>query len=94
MSPTTIKVDSSVRDQINEIGQAKGMTAQSVIELLLKDYLRAQRMEAVRVAMRNTSEEDWRTYREETALFANADNDGLEDYPWEDEDVSSSVIHG
>lgn len=93
MSPTTIKVDSSVRDQINEIGQAKGMTAQSVIEMLMKEYLRAQRMEAVRVAMRNTSEEDWRTYREETALFANADNDGLEDYPWEDQEVPSSVSH-
>ena len=82
MSPTTIKVDSSVRDQINEIGRAKGMTAQSVIEMLMKEYLRAQRMEAVRVAMRNTSEEDWRTYREETALFANADNDGLEFEDW------------
>jgi antitoxin component of RelBE/YafQ-DinJ toxin-antitoxin module len=82
VSPTTIKVDSSVRDQINEIGRAQGLTAQSVIEMLLKDYLRAQRMEAVRVAMRNTSEEDWRTYREETALFATADADGLEFEDW------------
>ena len=94
MSPTTIKLDSSVRDQINEIGRARGMTAQSVIEMLMKEHLRAQRMEAVRIAMRNTSEEDWRTYREETALFATADNDGLEDYPWEDEDASESVTHG
>ena len=70
------------------------MTAQSVIEMLMKEHLRAQRMEAVRIAMRNTSEEDWRTYREETALFATADNDGLEDYPWEDEDASESVTHG
>ena len=82
MSPTTIKLDSSVRDQINEIGRARGMTAQSVIEMLMKEHLRAQRMEAVRIAMRNTSEEDWRTYREETALFSNADGDGLEDEDW------------
>ena len=82
MATTTIKLDSSVRDQINEIGREKGMTAQSVVEMLMANYLRAQRMEAVRIAMRNTSEEDWRTYREETALFSNADGDGLEDEDW------------
>ena len=82
MATTTIKLDSSVRDQINELGREKGMTAQSVVEMLMANYLRAQRMEAVRVAMRNTGEEDWRTYREETALFASADGDGLEFEDW------------
>lgn len=84
MSPTTIKLDSIVRDQINEIGRAKGMTAQSVVEMLLREYQRAQRMEAVRTAMRNTSAEDWRTYREETALWASTDNDGLEHENWDE----------
>ena len=82
MATTTIKLDSSVRDQINEIGREKGMTAQSVVEMLMANYLRAQRMEAVRIAMRNTSEADWRTYREETALFASTDGDGLEFEDW------------
>lgn len=94
MAVTTIKLDSSVRDQINEIGREKGMTAQSVIEMLMKQYLRAQRMEAVRIAMRNTSEEDWRTYREETALFATADNDGLQDFPWDGDVTAEGVTHG
>ena len=94
MATTTIKLDSAVRDQINDIGREKGMTAQSVVEMLMANYLRAQRMEAVRIAMRNTSEEDWRTYREETALFATADNDGLADYPWEGEEVSPRGTHG
>ena len=94
MSPTTIKLDSSVRDQINEIGRAKSMTAQSVVEMLLRDYLRSQRMQAVRIAMRNTSAEDWRTYREETALWASTDNDGLQDYPWDDVQFAEATKHG
>ena len=84
MAPTTIKLDSSVRDQINEIARAKGMTAQSVVEMLLSEFRRAQRMEAGRLAMRNTSAEDWRTYREETALWASTDNDGLEHENWDE----------
>ena len=60
-----------------------------------ESYLWLKTEETVRGVMHRFNYREIRTpVFEETALFANADNDGLAEYPWEDEDVSSSVTHG
>ncbi len=66
---TTVKVSVHVRDQLNAIANAHGQTANSVIEDLLRQALRSHRMSQVRQAMADASEEDIRTYREETEAW-------------------------
>ena len=78
MTMTTIKVSTEVRDQLNAIARQSGGTANSVVEQLLNRWLRDQRIQAVREAMARTSDEDWRTYWEETAAWDVAAGDGLE----------------
>lgn len=80
MSVTTIKVDSTVRDQLAAIAAERGMTQGSVVEMLLASYVRKQRMDAVREAMARSSDEDWRTYWEETAAWDAVAQDGLQGY--------------
>lgn len=75
---TTIKVSTDVRDQLNEIARARGGTANSVVEELLRRWLREQRMQGVREAMARTSDEDWTSYWEETAAWDVTAGDGLE----------------
>ncbi len=78
MTVTTIKVDSAVRDQLAAIAEQRGMTQGSVVEMLLEEYVWAQRMNAVREAMANSSEEDMRSYHEETEWWQQFNSDGLE----------------
>jgi hypothetical protein len=46
--------------------------------MLLEEHLRRERMKSVREAMARSSEEDWRTYYEETAAWDVTTGDGLE----------------
>lgn len=78
MTVTTIKVTSEVRDQLNAIAQQRGWTANSVVEMLLEEYIWSERMKTVREQMANASEEDMRTYREELAAWDVTLMDGLE----------------
>lgn len=75
---TTVKVSPEVRDQLNALAKQSGGTANSVVEDLLKRWLREQRINAVRAAMARTSEEDWQSYWEETAAWDVTVGDGLE----------------
>jgi predicted transcriptional regulator len=78
MTATTIKVSTETRDRLAELARERGMTANSVVEMLLARYLRDERMNAVRRAMAQSSAEDWRTYHEETAEWDVVAGDGLE----------------
>ena len=78
MSMTTIKVSTDVRDQLNELARRSGGTVNSVVEDLLRRWLREQRMQSVREAMARTSDEDWTSYWEETAAWDVTAGDGLE----------------
>ncbi|MDO8307783.1 MAG: toxin-antitoxin system protein [Actinomycetota bacterium] len=77
MTATTIKVSPETRDRIAAIAKERSLTANSVVEMLLANYLRDERMNAVRRAMATTSAEDWRTYDEETADWDVVAGDGL-----------------
>jgi predicted transcriptional regulator len=78
MTATTIKVSTQTRDRVAELARARNTTANSVLEMLLEEHLRRERMKSVREAMARSSEEDWRTYYEETAAWDLTTGDGLE----------------
>lgn len=81
MAATTIKVSTETRDAINALADERGLTAGSVIEHLLEEYLWSVRMEEARRAMRNASDEDKRSYLEETREWDDAvSGDGLADW--------------
>ncbi|MHB1066120.1 MAG: hypothetical protein ACYC2Z_01630 [Candidatus Nanopelagicales bacterium] len=80
MTATTIKVSTQTRDRISAIAKRRSMTANSVLELLLDSFLRDERMAQVRRAMARSTEEDWRTYREETAAWDAVADDGLSEW--------------
>lgn len=88
MSPTTIKVDSRLRDQINELAQARGLTAGSLIEYLLNEHLEREILAEAKRRIQQTSPEEMAEYRKEFALWDSATAaDGLDDYAgeWDEE---------
>ncbi len=84
MTATTIKVDSDLRDRINALAAQEGRTAGSVIEMLLEQYLRRQKVERAKRQMREASPEVWADYLAESREWDVMANDGLENDPWED----------
>ncbi|MBM3670317.1 MAG: toxin-antitoxin system protein [Actinobacteria bacterium] len=78
MTATTIKLDSSVRDRLNEVAAAKGVTAGSLVEKLLDEYLWQQRIELVKQQMRNSPQEVWDEYWAEFHSMDASMADGLE----------------
>lgn len=55
MTMTTIRVDRSLRDQINEIATERGTTAGAVINTLLKEHLERELMADVKRKMSSMS---------------------------------------
>jgi antitoxin component of RelBE/YafQ-DinJ toxin-antitoxin module len=87
MSPTTIKVDSRLRDQINAVAQASGMTAGSLIEMLLAEYLEREILAETKRRIEQTSPENMAEYLAEFRQMDASLNDGLEEYAgeWDEE---------
>lgn len=76
MAYTTVKVDDELRDRIASYGDKHGLTNASVIELALEALLRQEKLRRQKEAMARMSAADWRSYREEMAIFESA---GVED---------------
>ena len=87
MSMTTIRVQESVRDKINEIAAAQGTSAGSVIEALLQEHIERTIMDEVRRKMRSMTAVEKAEYENEVALWDRTSGDGLEEYAgeWDEE---------
>lgn len=81
MTMTTIKIDSGLRDRINDAARERGVTAGSFVELLYERWLREQRFAAMRDAIARTPAEQLDSYRRETAAWGAAAGDGLASEP-------------
>ena len=84
---TTIRVQESVRDKINEIALSQGISAGSVIEALLQEHIERSIMDEVRRKMQSMTAEEKAEYENEVALWDSTSGDGLEEYAgdWDEE---------
>ena len=80
---TTVKVSTKVRDQINELAAARGLTANSVLEKVLDEVLWQEKVNLAGRQMRGRSEAERADYLAEFAEMDGSLMDGLEDDPWE-----------
>ena len=80
MTVTTIKVSSSTRDKINALAAEQGLTAGSLVEKVLEDYLWRQQVEEAKRAMRDAPKEVWDEYIAEAEIWDATLGDGLEPY--------------
>ena len=84
---TTIRVDQTLRDQINEIASERGTTAASVIEALLKEHLERALMVDVKRKMGSMTHGERAAYNAEVAQWDATASDGLKEYEgeWDEE---------
>lgn len=82
MAATTIKVSTETRDRINELAAEQGITAGSLVEKVLQNYLWRQQVETAKRQMRSASKEVRDQYLAESRLWDVTSGDGLEDDPW------------
>ncbi|WP_058234736.1 ribbon-helix-helix protein [Devriesea agamarum] len=59
MGMTTIKVPTELRDRVNRDAQEQGVTAAGLIEALLDEHERGQRMKAFGQAFRTADDDYW-----------------------------------
>ena len=78
MTATTIKVDSSVRDLLNEAAASQGLTAGSMVEKLVREFYWRQEVELAKQQMRNSPQEVWDEYWAEFHSMDASMADGLE----------------
>ena len=83
MAATTIKVSTELRDRINTVAAEQGLTAGSLIEKVLEEYLWRQQVELAKRPMRSATAEEWADYLAEAEAWDITVGDGLEDEPWE-----------
>lgn len=84
MTATTIKVSAELRDRLNAVAEKQGLTAGSMVEKLLEDWLWRQKVELAKQQMRSMTPEEKAEYLAEAAEWDVTLSDGLEDYPWEE----------
>jgi predicted transcriptional regulator len=82
MTATTIKVSTETRDRINALAAERGITAGSLVEKVLDEYLWRQQVETAKRQMRSAPKEVWDEYLEEARIWDVTSGDGLEDDPW------------
>ena len=80
MAATTIKIDSDLRDRLNALASECGLTAGSMVERLLEDYLWRQQIDLAKRQMREAPAEVWEEYLAETRTMEGSLADGLEDW--------------
>jgi predicted transcriptional regulator len=78
MSATTIKVSSELRDRINAVAVERGVTAGSMIEKILDDWLWQQQVELAIRQMRGMTPEEKAEYLAEAAEWDVTLGDALE----------------
>jgi hypothetical protein len=78
MTATTIKLDSSVRDLLNEAAASQGLTAGSMVEKLVKEFYWRQEVELAKQQMRDSPQDVWDEYWAEFHSMDASMADGLE----------------
>ena len=82
MTATTIKVSAETRDRINELAAGQGLTAGSMIEKVLADYVWREEVALAKQQMLDAPAEVWASYLEETQTMEGSLTDGLMADPW------------
>ena len=75
---TTIKVSTDVRDRLNEVAAEYGMTAGSMVEKVLDEWLWQQKVETAVRQMASMTAEERAEYMAELAEWDHTLADGLE----------------
>ena len=78
MAATTIKVSSELRDRLNEVAAERGLTAGSLVEKLLDEWLWQQQVELAIRQMRSMTPEEKAEYMAEFEAMDASLSDGLE----------------
>lgn len=78
MTATTIKLDSTVRDRLNEAAASQGITAGAMVEKLVTEFFWRQEVELAKEQMRNSPQEVWDEYWAEFHSMDASMADGLE----------------
>lgn len=78
MTATTIKLDSSVRDLLNQAAASQGLTAGSMVEKLVKEFYWRQEVELAKQQMRDSPQHVWDEYWAEFHSMDDSMADGLE----------------
>lgn len=84
MAATTIKVSTELRDRLNVLAEEQGLTAGSMVEKLLEDWLWRQQVDLAIRQMRSMTPEEKAEYLAEAAEWDVTLSDGLEGDPWEE----------
>lgn len=92
MSPTTVKVDSAVRDQLMQLAAANGLTAGSMIEKLMEERLERELLAEAKRRIFATSREDMMDYLREHESLDGSLTDGLEKYAGEYDQAWSEIL--
>lgn len=79
---TTVKVSTKVRDQINAAAAERGLSANSLLEKALEEWLWREQVKLAGRQMRAMSDEERAEYLAEVAEWDATLEDGLEDDPW------------
>lgn len=83
MAATTIKVSPAVRDRLNAVAAQHGLTAGSMLEKILDEWLWRQRVELAKRQMRGASPDVWQEYLDEARAWDVTLADGLDADPWQ-----------
>lgn len=78
MAATTIKVSSELRDRLNAVAAEQGLTAGSMVERLLEDYLWRQQVELAIRQMNGMTPQEKAEYRAEFEAMDASLADGFE----------------
>jgi predicted transcriptional regulator len=78
MAATTIKVSTELRDRLNAVASEQGLTAGSMVERLLEDWLWRQQVELAKRQMRSMTPEEKAEYMAEFEAMDPSLSDGLE----------------
>jgi predicted transcriptional regulator len=84
MTATTIKVSTELRDRINAVAAERGVSAGSMLEKILDDWLWQQQVELAIGQMRSMTPAEKTEYLAEAAEWDVTLSDGLEEEPWEE----------
>ncbi len=78
MTATTIKVSTEVRDRLNALAAEEGLTAGSLVEKLMEEYLWKIKVETAVAQMRAMTDAERADYMAEVAEWDETLQDGLE----------------
>ena len=77
MTATTIKIDSEVRDRLNDLAADFGCTAGSMVERLLDEFLWRRQVDLAITQMSSMTAEEREEYQREVERWDSTLGDGL-----------------